>query len=371
MKKLWLWFRLLTKRQFARPAFLVILVLIPLFTGALALAAGGESGVVTVALCPGASELGKNACEALTERAGVLRFHVCERQEEAKELVARGQADAAWIFLDEADERLRRFARDGTGAAVLVVEREETVFLRIARERLFSQLYPAISRAIYIDCAEKSLEDASEELLWESYDTVYNDLPIFVMIYINGEARVGGENVLTSPIRGLLMLLVMLAALSASLSSCREEAAGCFDGLPRTARRLAPLLDGFAATLPVALCCLPALALAGMWTNLARELAVALLLSLSAPCFAELLRTLCRRERIFAAAVPLLMLLMAALCPIFLGIVRLWALQLLLPPFYAIHAANTPIYLLWFLLFTLALYAVTVPLRLLRTREGE
>lgn len=364
MSRLFLWFRLLTKRHLARPAFWVILLLIPLFSGALALASHGESGLVTVALCPGASELGRESCETLSSRSGVLRFLTFEDAAQAREMVVRGDADAAWIFLDEADARLRQFVDVGTGAAVLVIEREDNVFLRIARERLYTQLYPSISWALFTDCADKSFDDASEALLLESYGTVFRDAPIFVMAYIDGSARTGGENYLTSPIRGLLALLVMLAALSASLGCCREEAAGCYDPLPRVPRRLMPMLSCFTAALPVALCSLPALAVAGLWTSLWRELAVALLLSAAAAGFSELVRTLCRKEGSFAAALPLLMLMMAALCPVFFGLVHLPAVQLLLPPFYGIHAAHTPIYLLWLALYTLAVTALTSALRL-------
>lgn len=371
MKRLWLWLRLLTKRHFARPAFLTILLLIPVLTAALALFSGADSGIVTVALSPGSSEFGKRTCAELTEHPGILRFLTFDGQTQAREAVAHGQADAAWIFPDDAPERLHDFTKTGATQAVVVVEREENVFLRLSRETLFAQLYPSLSRLIFTDCAEESFGVAEQALLDECYETSSFDGPIIEMAYSDGSHRAGGESVLLSPIRGLLTMLVMLAAFASGLGCCREEAAGCFDPLPRTARRLVPLLSHLTAALPTALCTLPALALAGLWTGLARESAIALLLSLSASCFAELVRTLCRAERVYAAAVPILMMLMVTLCPVFLNFRKLRTLQYLLPPFYAINGAQVPRFVLWLALYTLALCAVTIPLRLLRIRTGE
>ena len=50
MKRMLIWLRLLTKRLYKKPVFLVILVLIPLLTFSYRVVAEQESGMVTVAL---------------------------------------------------------------------------------------------------------------------------------------------------------------------------------------------------------------------------------------------------------------------------------------------------------------------------------
>ena len=50
-RRFFLWYGLLTKRLLKRPAYLAVLLLIPLFALAISLFSRQESGAVTVALC--------------------------------------------------------------------------------------------------------------------------------------------------------------------------------------------------------------------------------------------------------------------------------------------------------------------------------
>ncbi|MBR1497031.1 MAG: hypothetical protein IJ617_05340, partial [Oscillospiraceae bacterium] len=140
------------------PAFAAVLLLAVLLPLGLAAAGGGENGAVSVALWAG-DELSREIAGGLAAEGGALRCTFCADPEAARALVASGQADAAWIFAPDTAGALARHAAGRGAAAVTVVEREDNVFLMLAREKLYAALYPALSREAYL----RFLADAAGE----------------------------------------------------------------------------------------------------------------------------------------------------------------------------------------------------------------
>ena len=151
IRRFFLWYGLLSKRLLRRPGYLAVLLLIPLFALALALFSRQESGVVTVALCleEPADAAARTTAERLLNAESILRCSAYPDPEAAREAVRSGQADAAWILPADLEKRLDFFARYGSGGSITVVEREENVFLMLAREKLYAALYPELSFSVF------------------------------------------------------------------------------------------------------------------------------------------------------------------------------------------------------------------------------
>lgn len=148
LRRLLLWYCLLSKRLLRRPAYLAVLVLVPLFCVAILLFSHQESGVITVALhCQDPSDpAAGQAQQRLLEKKSIIRYIPCDTEAEARDAVVHGRADAAWIFHADTSEQLERFARNASAVAVTVVEREDTVFLMVAREKLFGVFWKLLSK---------------------------------------------------------------------------------------------------------------------------------------------------------------------------------------------------------------------------------
>ena len=340
-----LWYGLLTKRLLRRPAFWCLLLCVPLLAGALAAAAKQDSGIITVALyCPAADGPARRSADRLLSADSLVRCTEYESEAAARAAVQRAEADAAWIFRDSAIDELERFAAHrGTRGAVIVVEREDNVFLRLAREQLAAALYPEASRALFRSYLIESMgvpADSPDELFERYYSTVVEDTPIIVFSHLDGSpAR--DDNYLIAPVRGLLALLLILTGLGSAMHYYSDERRETFLRLRAPLRRFLPFLVHFTALFPVGIAALAALRAAGLLGAWPRELGVMLLYCAACAAFSELLRKLCRSQTRLGALIPVLLAVMLALCPVFFDWNRLELLRRLLPPYYYLNAIHS------------------------------
>ena len=343
IRRFFLWYGLLSKRLLRRPGYLAVLLLIPLFALALALFSRQESGVVTVALCleEPADAAARTTAERLLNAESILRCSAYPDPEAAREAVRSGQADAAWILPADLEKRLDFFARYGSGGSITVVEREENVFLMLAREKLYAALYPELSFSVFRNFLVNELgaDALPEEALRGAYAGRFTAEELIRFTYVDGSEIEPGGRYLTAPLRGILALLLLLCDLASGMYCYREEREESFVWLSRPKRRLLPLLCHLTAMVPAALAVLAALYLSGLWMGLGRE-AVMMLLYL--PCcvlFCEVLRCLSPREEHYGALIPILAVAVLVLCPVFVDLQLPLPFRALLPTSYYLKAA--------------------------------
>ncbi|MBQ7718468.1 MAG: ABC transporter permease [Clostridia bacterium] len=341
LKRLCLWYALLTKRILKQKAFLAILLLIPLMACAMRLMPPHDGGIVSVAVAKlGDDSFSSDTVARLTEGKSVIKYTLCETEDEAVKAVKSGQCDAAWIFLEDAGLQAAKFAAGrSTDGAVKIIEREKSVTLSIARERLFIAMFPYISYGAYSDFLNDMSPEGTvtEAELNKYYDANIKKTGLIEYYYVDGTRQMTSD-ILTAPVRGLLALIIMLAALASCMYACREEHRGVFEHLKGKKRAFIPLLCHITAVVPTAVASLAALYLSGLWTGLQRELLTMTMYILSVAAFCEILRLLCRSEVTLGAIIPVLVTLMLVLCPIFLHIDNLHILQYSLPPFYYLNS---------------------------------
>ena len=366
------WWALLTKRLLRRPGYLAVLLLVPLFALSLSLFSRQDSGAVTVALVLADPEdpVAAATAERLEAGESVLRCERVSSEEEARARVRSGKADAAWLLDGDLTAKLRDYVRYGRGGCITVVEREENVFLRVSREKLFGSVYPELSFVLFQSFAENELGlgKLTEAELRDYYDSGFTARELLRFTYLDGTEAESSGSYLTAPLRGILALLLLLGAVASGLYCYGDERAESFVWLPGWKRSLLPVLSHLIAMLPAALAVLGALALSDSWLGLGRE---SLLLLCYLPCcalFCEILRLFCPREEQFGALIPILSLAILVFCPVFLSL--RWALPVrtLLPTGHYLSAAlgaGSPVGMLEYLAALALLY---VPCVLLRRR---
>ena len=375
LRRFFRWYGLLTKRLLRRPSFWCLLLCVPLLAGAMAIAAKQESGIVSVAIfCPAADGPARRSADRLLHADSLVRCTEYETEAAARDAVRRSEVDAAWIFRDSAEDELQRFVEHrGTRGVVLVVEREDTVFLRLAREQLAAALYPEASRALFRSYLTKSLgvpEDNPDAFFEQYYSVSFDDDgPIIVFSHLDGSAAARGGDYLVAPVRGLLALLLVLTGFGSAMGYFADERRETFFRLRTPARRCLPLLIHFTALLPVGLAALAALCAAGLLGAWPRELGLMLLYCAAAAAFSELLRKLCRSEARLGALIPATLAIMLALCPVFFDLKTLQALRRLLPPYYYLNAIHSGSFVWQLAAFALA--AGTLAVLLPDTAQGS
>lgn len=383
MNKLTTWLRrclILSKRLLRKPGLVAILLLIPLLVAAMGIASSsGDGSILTVALAT--EEPGDPTAEAilsdLSDGVGLVRFIRCDTPSAAAEWVESGRADAAWIFAGQMEQKIEKFTKNpnSANAFVTVIQREDNVLLRLAHEKLNATLYPHLSLALCGNYVYRHLltpDDLSEQELEEYYRAVQAEgADLFTFAYLGSEdtaVDTSDANYLTSPLRGLLAIMVVLGGFAAAMFYMQDEKRGLFDRL--LPKHRFPLALGYhgAAVFPIAVAMLLALLLTGMATSIGRELIALLLYSLITVGFCIALRLLCRDIRLLGALAPVLVVVMATMCPIFFKSPSLPVLQYLLPPYYYLNAIYKIEFIGYMAIYAVAIYGLDYALSRLRSR---
>lgn len=353
-----MWLVLLTKRLYKKPAFLAILLLIPLLTFGYEAMTGGDSGMVTIALAKEADDPITEAVFRDLQGSGQLfRYVVCDSPAHAQLLVQTGKADGAWIFPADVAGHMEEFMSDPDidNAFIRVLEREENVLQMLTRERLSGAVYHYLSQYYYLDYMRQEypqLSDLSDKALMEYYEQVEMTDNLFAYDTVAGR-NIQQVHYLMSPVRGLLAIVVMLCGLAAAMYYIKDCQNGTFAWVPARRMVIPELGCQIAAVFHVALVATVALMLVGIGEDLLLELLIMVLYTLCVVAFCMLLRALLRSVRVLGALLPLLIVLMLLLCPVFFDLAKLRLLQFLLPPTYFINAAYNPMYILYMVIHTL------------------
>lgn len=359
------WCCLLTKRLYRKPAFLAILLLIPLLVLGYGMAARQDSGVITVALArEDGDPLAVSVTEKLAQSNGLILFRLCTSPEEAETLVRTGKTDAAWIFSAEMEAKVCRFVNDPArrNAFVTVVERESTVPLMLAREKLSGAVFSCCSEKMYLSWLRTNvpeLADASDETLLACYNRVSMDTELFSYACLDGTAAgVPETNYLLTPVRGLLAVVLVLFGLATAMYGIRDEKQGTFALVPEGKRGLVEFACQMISGIHGAAAVLLALIAAGLTVSPAREAGVLLLYTVCVAVFSMTVRSLFGTLRSLGTLLPLLIAVMLAICPVFLDLGKLRAVQYLFPPTYYINGASNNRDLLRMMAYTGVLFAI-------------
>ena len=347
--KQWLrWGMLLWKRLYKKAAFLLLLVLIPVLVFGYGQTAQEESGLMTVALASRPAQvetLTRQVWDDLQE-SQVVRYIECATAEEARQLVLEGQADVAWIFEENIEEKIYDFVakRSRTRAFLTILEPENRVALKLARELLSGVMFPHCSETVYLYYIRENapeLAGLSDETLLDYYQGVEFSDDLFVFSDIEGNLQAPEEepNYLLAPVRGMLAVVAVLAGLATAMFYIRDEENGTFALIPLSRRGFVEFGCQLISLFNVVAVALLSLALARQTADPFREVAVAFLYSLCVAGFSMLVRRLTGGIRGLGMVTPLLVVVMLVVCPVFFDLGALRSLQYLLPPTYFVNGA--------------------------------
>lgn len=347
------WYGLLTRRFIRKKMYTFLLFCIPLLVFAMQLAAKEESGILHILLVCSeeAEEETISLVDELIGKKGMIYYERETDQDSAWERVSADQADGAWIFPDNFSASVDAFVQGKAPAVIHIYEREDTIPLQLAREQLFGTLYPRLSEALSKNYLEEKgiFEDMTQEEAGQAFSEAYEGLlveeSIFRFVYLDQESadiRQDSFSYLTAPLRGMLAVMVLLCGMAVTLFYMQDEEKGLFQWMPIRYPAVFPLLYVLTGIFPSALAAYIALLLSGTFTSWGREGGLLLLYLLGVGGFCQILRCILGRIRRFAAAIPIILILCVALCPVFIGFRPCPALQQLLPPYTYLLGLHDP-----------------------------
>lgn len=364
-------FLLLNKRLLKKPSFVILLCMIPVIVFGLHLVSERESGIVRIALVNEGSQEAGTIIDELMNKPSVFLFDTYENGEEAEEALLDNRVDAVWIFPGDYSDRISDFTgalvrntKDSDGA-VEIVEREDNVLLQLSRMELFGALYSDLSFSLFDNYINLRLADSevSAAALHGYYDNNRNTGMLFD--YRDTDERSPkeqdvSESYLFTPLRGVLLLLTLLCGLAAAMYYRADLDKEIFTWMPVGNKWIFEHVYLMTALVDGGLVVLITFFITGLAASPLTEIALMFLFILSCCCFCSIIRRLTFNLRSLATSIPILILAMLVVCPVFIYIRALRGIQLLLPPFYYLMAQNNAGYLNLFVIYTMAIIAVDV-----------
>lgn len=360
LKKLPLWLWMLTKRLYKKPAFLVLLLLIPVLAIGYRSAVRDSGNVLTVGLAQQAQDpVSIRIFQELMTDGHLVHYEIFSSPEEAREHLQAGKVDAVWLFPGDMQQHIDAFAENPSksNGFITVLERTDNVALALSREKLSSVVYGEAARVIYLNYLRAEvpeLSHLSDAELMQYYDNTVFSADLFH--FGDSEKAEKDTNFLLSPLRGLLGVIIVLCGLATAMHFQQDDSKGTFSRVspqwrivPETACHLVAVVQ---LTILSSIC----LGVCGLAQGFWIELAALVLYSLCVAAFSMMLRQLLGSIRLMAAVLPVLCVLMLVLCPVFFDLGALRKIQYLLPPTYYINAVHNPAYLGYMALYTAACF---------------
>ena len=350
---------LLNKRLFKKPVFIVILCMVPVLIVALNAATAHTDGFVKIAVAVEDPDdpLARQLSSMLSGSSEIVQFSMCSTPEEAEERVRYGEANAAWVFRADLANHIHQLINEGTDkACVRVIEREETVALRLAREKLAAVLSSESCFELLIrEYRQRVSTEYDVDALREDYRNAFCTGDIFEFRYASGDRFDDDTSYLMLPIRGVLATAILLCGMAMAMFWIRDEEQMVFCRISRAARPAFELGYHLTGIVDVAAVVLISLYAAGMGESLPVELASLAVYCLGCAMFAILIRHLLRRAGSIAAVTPILIAAVIVINPILFNLPFVYPLRVLTPVHYYLQATHSPIYILYGLLYFAAL----------------
>ncbi len=360
MKKWFMWYQMLSKRLFVRGGFLALILLIPLLVPVANFSMQGESGVLTVALVnEGEDPQAAKVIDKLTKSDSMLHYVVLSKEEDGIKAVEQMEADTAWVFTDQYTDARKAYAKGKRHTPfVTVYQREETVPLQLATEKLFAAVYPDFAYDVLEGFVEEKVDSMGTDVAKKTkaiFDGTVRNRELVVMKKLDRTEEVTVGNILLMPLRGLLAVICVLCGLAAAIFLLWDRKAGRFDWMPEGKRVIPLMLSIFAALIPSGVAATLALILSGAGTGWGEIPSLAVFI-LCAAGFCLCVATVLPTAEQLGAAIPGISVALLVLSPIFFHIRILKPLRLMLPVHYYLQAVYDKTYLLYGMVYAVCAF---------------
>lgn len=368
MRRLFTFFLKQQKRLFSRPAFLVLLALIMAMSAALSIADDDSGGLTYVGLAAEDDDpVAESIIDALMADCKMASYERVS-VDEGKDAVRGGRLDALWIFRADFSRIIRDVAMDKTAySPIAIVTGEDAPAGALAREQLYAEIYPYMSAALYDGFTREELGLSSEQSQAVLDEFSLKD-DIIKFETLSGEIPRGDDDYILDSLRGLLALCVMLCAFACVMYALKDTVDGVYDFLPQRSRFF-PLLSGvFAGALDAGVIACLSLALAGVRMNMLDVIGMLLYVP-SVTVFAFLVGSICARREVLGTVLPVVIIVTAVICPVFINIYAPDLLRFLFPTYLYLQAYGDPIYFIHMAVYTILMGALCYPVFCVRTKK--
>lgn len=353
MKKSITFMLLFAKRLLKKPSFVIILLLMPVMVLFLAKVIEKDTETIRAALyCEDGDARIEQVIDTLVDTDRTVSFYRVDSADEAKREVLTGHAECAFVFKTGLYQAL---LDDKAENMIVIYRSNKTTLDDMAKEFVFSDLYKAYGYDRLADflVREKFWEKnptpertQAEEYLKKQFEMYMQEGGAFEVVYTDrGQEKTGtsddlknDRSYLLRPIRGILALFVMLAALAGAIFRALDEKEGVYATMSYDVKPFINMVVVFIPALLAGIVAILSLYLGGIGENPGMEILGMLVYVILLTGFANLLRAVFAKAVILCSILPMVTVISLIGCNIFFD-VSVWvkslkAIRYILPPHY-------------------------------------
>lgn len=330
------WIVMLTKRYFRNPLFVMAILAIPAFVIGLKSLSSTDEAVVRVAVFAGedAEEYTVEAMNRLTsDKTGAVIFYKTDTEEELYNDVRRGYASSGFIFPKDLEKEIENYVEskirqlEFDGAVIKMVDREQTNYVKIAKELVFASIYDKFAMAVrnkFLSENEQTADMTEEQYeQMNSYMDEYNINEEFFVF----ELTDGSENkffssktnkMLLLPVKGIIYTIILLAGMMGAVAVFNDMENGMFASIQIKKRKLICYLYILVPTVIAAVAGFAAIQFAQIGQSVPKDLLVMILYVILVTGMCGVLMRLFRSLTTFVSIIPMYILMNLVLCPVFI-----------------------------------------------------
>lgn len=240
MKKGLLLLRILTKRLFLKKSFWITLLITVFIAAALTRLERTSERVLYAAVYAEEEDLARR----LQEYEGLVRFFLCESEEEVKQNVLQGKAECGYVLQEDLQEKIL----EGKGNwSIEVYEGSDSTLTWAVNEVLFEKVFYEITtdwyeeyiaeNAVFMNTVEELGEEAVREAAAEAFLEKLSDGSTFTLerSRLQAPKTEGQQGSVSYPVLGGVSLCILLCMLTGVWDALTDRKKGRFFRYPAAA----------------------------------------------------------------------------------------------------------------------------------------
>ena len=348
---------LFIKRLIKNPAFICMLIIMPLLITMFNKVDTKEEKRILVGIYHEEGDLSKLICENLKDKDGYIKFLVYDNKAEMIEAVETKKLECAYIFPIDFKERLDNYK---IKRCITCIESPSTILSSISDEVVFAGIIREYGRNIAVDFAKENniVGDGTNnnEDIAKNYERFNTPGKTFSIDYkyietdgVNSEEI--KDKTTTYAIHGIVSVLILISGLFGAVKWFEDEKRGLYSSFNSEAKVMIGFISILAPTVLMALSGIATIYLSNTYTYMSREFIDMGLYVLLVCGFSYLLKLIVKSGTDICVILPVVTIGSLIFCPVFIDISNFilfisW-INKLFPTFYYLNGISRGISGFW------------------------
>lgn len=342
---------LFIKRLIKNPAFICMLIIMPLLITMFNKVDTKEDKRILVGVYYEEEDLSKIICETLKDKEGYIKFLVYDNEAELIEAVETKKLECGYIFPSDFKERLDNYK---IKKCITCIESPSTILSSLSDEVVFAGIIGEYGKNIAVNFAKENnivVGDGtnSNENIARNYERFNTPEKTFSIDYKYIETDGGNseeikDKTTTYAIHGIVSVLILISGLFGSVRWFEDEKKGLYASFNSEAKIIIGFISILAPTTLMALSGIITIYLSNTYTYMSREIIAMVLYVLLVCGFSYLLKLIVKSGTDICAILPVITIGSLIFCPVFIDVSKFihfisW-INKLFPPFYYLNGIS-------------------------------